>query len=190
MNTIEILELLSLAFLPLFIAWDLLRPHRRLRAQRGWRLRASIVTVLTFGLSVAVATLWGVLLGGRGLLDGARLGTLGGAVVGILVYELVHYAYHRAAHRYDPLWRGAHQMHHSAERLETLGANYLHPVDTFFFTTWSSLVFFPLLGLTAEAGVIATAFLAFNAAFQHANIRTPRWLGYIVQRPESHGVHH
>jgi sterol desaturase/sphingolipid hydroxylase (fatty acid hydroxylase superfamily) len=28
------------------------------------------------------------------------------------------------------------------------------------------------------------------AVFQHANIRTPTWLGYLVQRPESHSVHH
>ena len=26
--------------------------------------------------------------------------------------------------------------------------------------------------------------------FQHANIHTPRWLGYVIQRPESHSVHH
>jgi sterol desaturase/sphingolipid hydroxylase (fatty acid hydroxylase superfamily) len=26
--------------------------------------------------------------------------------------------------------------------------------------------------------------------FQHVNIKTPQWLGYIVQRPESHSVHH
>ena len=26
--------------------------------------------------------------------------------------------------------------------------------------------------------------------FQHANIRTPGWLGYIIQRPEQHCVHH
>jgi sterol desaturase/sphingolipid hydroxylase (fatty acid hydroxylase superfamily) len=26
--------------------------------------------------------------------------------------------------------------------------------------------------------------------FQHANVRTPVWLGYIIQRPESHSVHH
>jgi sterol desaturase/sphingolipid hydroxylase (fatty acid hydroxylase superfamily) len=26
--------------------------------------------------------------------------------------------------------------------------------------------------------------------FQHANIKTPRWLGYLIQRPESHSVHH
>ena len=34
--------------------------------------------------------------------------------------------------------------------------------------------------------VLATAM----AMFQHANIRTPRWIGYVVQRPESHAVHH
>jgi hypothetical protein len=28
------------------------------------------------------------------------------------------------------------------------------------------------------------------AVFQHTNIRTPQLLGYIVQRPESHSVHH
>ena len=26
--------------------------------------------------------------------------------------------------------------------------------------------------------------------FYHWNIRTPRWLGYLVQRPESHCIHH
>ena len=26
--------------------------------------------------------------------------------------------------------------------------------------------------------------------FQHWNVKTPRWLGYIIQRPESHGLHH
>ncbi len=30
----------------------------------------------------------------------------------------------------------------------------------------------------------------FLAAFQHTNIRTPQWLGYIVQWAESHSVHH
>jgi sterol desaturase/sphingolipid hydroxylase (fatty acid hydroxylase superfamily) len=30
----------------------------------------------------------------------------------------------------------------------------------------------------------------FLAIFQHTNINTPRWLGYIIQRPESHSVHH
>jgi len=25
---------------------------------------------------------------------------------------------------------------------------------------------------------------------QHLNLRTPVWLGYLVQRPESHSLHH
>ena len=81
-------------------------------------------------------------------------------------------------------------MHHSAESLDAFGAYYLHPFDVFFFTSISSLVFFPLLGLAPEAGALAAAFLTFNAMFQHANISTPRWLGYLIQRPESHAVHH
>jgi sterol desaturase/sphingolipid hydroxylase (fatty acid hydroxylase superfamily) len=81
-------------------------------------------------------------------------------------------------------------MHHSAESLDAFGAYYLHPLDAALFTTWAVIAFFPILGLTPEAGAAASAFLAFNAAFQHANIRTPRWLGYLIQRPESHGIHH
>ena len=51
-------------------------------------------------------------------------------------------------------------------------------------------MFFPLLGMSIEAAVIATLFLTFNAMFQHANISTPHWLGYLIQRPESHNIHH
>ena len=58
------------------------------------------------------------------------------------------------------------------------------------FTTWSSLVFFPLLGVTTEAGILGALFLSFNAMFQHANLKTPHWLGYLIQRPESHAIHH
>jgi Fatty acid hydroxylase len=96
----------------------------------------------------------------------------------------------RAAHEFDWLWRWAHQFHHSAESLDAFGANYLSPLDTFMFTSISSLVFFPLLGLSVGAGVIGAAFLTFNAVFQHANLNTPRWLGYLIQRPESHSLHH
>lgn len=58
------------------------------------------------------------------------------------------------------------------------------------FIAIGTFVFGPLLGLTPEAAAVANVFLTFNAFFQHANIRTPQWLGYIIQRPESHGVHH
>lgn len=186
----ETLEMLALATIPLFLLLDLLYRARRFATTRWWRARAFFVTAVTFAFSIVVATLWGGVIGDRTLLDLSGWGMLGGALAGILVYELAHYVYHRAAHRFDWLWRSAHQMHHSAESLDAFGAYYLHPLDTAAFTTLSSLVFFPLLGVSAEAGALGAVFLTFNAMFQHANIRTPRWLGYVIQRPESHGVHH
>jgi len=186
----ELLGYLTLAFIPGFIALDLVYRKRRYESPRYWRLYALAVTVGIFFFTGWIAGLWGTLLEGMSLIDGSGLGALGGAAVGVLVYEFFHYWYHRAAHEWNWLWRAGHQMHHSAESLDAFGAYYLHPLDAALFTTISSLVFFPLLGLTVEAGVLATLFLTFNAMFQHANIRTPRWLGYFIQRPESHNVHH
>jgi len=183
-------EYFGLACIPGFLLLDLVVRHRRFKTTRLWRLRAFLWTALTFALSFAITIGWGTLLEGIHLVDGSALGIVGGALTGILVYELVHYWYHRAAHNVPFLWRLAHQMHHSVESHDAFGAYWLHPLDTFFFTTWSSLVFFPLLGLAPEAGALAGAFLTFNAMFQHANLKTPRWLGYVIQRPESHSVHH
>ena len=187
---IEVLGYVGLAFIPAFILLDAFRGHRKYARQRGWRLRGIVVTAFAVWLSMVVATFWANLLGDYTLFDLSGLGTVMGAVVGILIYEFAHYWYHRAIHRFDVLWRFAHQMHHSAERIDAFGAYYLHPVDVFFFTSMASLILVPLLGLGAGATAIVAAFLTFNAMFQHANIRTPHWLGYIIQRPESHCVHH
>lgn len=186
----ELLETATLALIPGFILLDLIWRSRRYDRTRFWRIRALLVTVGIFFFSTYVATAWATLLGDFHLIDGSGLGIVGGALVGILAYEFIHYWYHRAAHEWQWLWRAGHQMHHSAESLDAFGAYYLHPFDAFMFTTWGSLVFFPLLGLAPEAGVIGALFLTFNAMFQHANIRTPYWLGFLIQRPESHGIHH
>ena len=84
------------------------------------------------------------------------------------------------------LWKfGGHQMHHSAESLDAFGAHYLHPIDAAMFTTFGSIVFIPILGLSVESAILGALFLTFNGMFQHANIATPHWLGYVIQRPES-----
>jgi len=176
--------------IPAFILLDLLHSQRRYDKARFWRLRALAATAGIVVFTTWVAGLWGRLFGGFSLIDGSGLGIIGGTIIGVVVYEFIHYWYHRAAHEWNWLWRAGHQMHHSAESLDAFGAYYLHPFDAAMFTSIASLVFFPLLGLTVEAGVLATLFLTFNAMFQHANIRTPRWLGYIIQRPESHNIHH
>ena len=187
---IEYIGPLTIGLIPTLIVVDWAVRGRKHDSTRFWRVRATLVTVAIFYISGYVAVFWSTVLGDFHLLDGSGLGTWAGALVGILVYEFGHYWYHRAAHAWDWLWRAGHQMHHSAESLDAFGAYYLHPVDAFIFTTIASLVFYPLLGLTAEAGLLGALFLTFNALFQHMSFRTPQWLGLIVQRPESHSVHH
>jgi len=187
---LQLADYYPLLFLAPFLVFALVRQARPYDAPRGWKVRALAVSLAMYGAALGVGILWGQFLPEWSLIDGAALGTWGGAFAGILAYELAHYWYHRAAHEWNWLWRAGHQMHHSAESLDAFGAYYMHPIDAALFTTWSVLVFYPVLGLAPESAAIAAAFLAFNAAFQHANIRTPRWLGFLVQRPESHAVHH
>jgi sterol desaturase/sphingolipid hydroxylase (fatty acid hydroxylase superfamily) len=187
---VQVLEWLALGLIPAFLLLDFVLAARDYVKPRFWRLRGLAVTVAIVLFSGEVAAFWGAVFGDRSLFDLSGLGMVTGAVLGVLVYELAHYWYHRFAHEWDWLWRASHQMHHSAESLDAFGAYYLHPFDAAMFTTIGSLVFFPLLGVLPEAGMIAALFLTFNAMFQHANIRTPHWLGYMIQRPESHNIHH
>ena len=190
MNIIEIATWLTLGCIPAFLVLDLAYRARRFETPRYWRIRALVVTLFVFGLSFVVPMLWSKLIGERTLFKLASLGMWGGALVGVLVYQFFHYWYHRGVHRSDFLFRWIHQMHHSVEGIDAFGAYYLSPLDAIGFGSIASLVFFPLLGVSMEAGVVANLFLTFAAMFQHANVRTPRWLGYLIQRPESHGIHH
>ena len=88
------------------------------------------------------------------------------------------------------LWRWFHQMHHSAERVDIWGALYFHPFDTLGWTLVGSLALVLGFGVSAEAAIVINVVATFYGMFQHANIRTPHWLGYIIQRPESHSGHH
>ena len=93
-------------------------------------------------------------------------------------------------HRSDFLWKTFHQMHHSAERLDTYGAFFFSPLDMIGWTVLSSICFSLIIGLSPQAITATLLITNFLSIFQHANINTPRWIGYIVQRPESHTVHH
>ena len=42
----------------------------------------------------------------------------------------------------------------------------------------------------AEKAHLVSVLATFCSMFQHANIPTPRWLGFFVTRPESHSAHH
>ena len=78
----------------------------------------------------------------------SHLGVATGALAGVLVYEGLGYFYHRSMHASDLLWRGLHQMHHSAERIDTWSAFWFHPFDMIGWTAMSSLALTLIVGLS------------------------------------------
>lgn len=123
------------------------------------------------------------------LVDGARLGVLGGVLLGYPVLSLATALLHRAYHRYPLLWR-IHQLHHAPQRMDMAGSVVFTPVEVINNVVLSLAMTVFVLGLDPLAAAIAGYIAAFYGMFQHFNVRTPRWLGYLIQRPESHSVHH
>ena len=68
------------------------------------------------------------------------MGTVGGTIAGLFIYEFGVYVWHRLMHRHDFLWKTFHQMHHSAERVDTYGAFWFSPMDMIGWTLLGSLV--------------------------------------------------
>lgn len=157
---------------------------------RFWRVMGAVSFVLYFAITTLAPFLWDAWFGAHQLFDGSRLPFWAQVLGGFLVLEFGIYAWHRTMHSFDPLWRVTHQMHHSAERVDIWGAFYFHPVDMLGWALVTSICLVGIFGMTPEATFIVAILTTIPGMFQHLNIRTPHWLGYIVQRPESHLIHH
>lgn len=174
----------------LLIIMEWVLPARSLPRVKQWRLRGITAFMLFFFLSSYLPLLWSEHLAVYQVFDLTALGTWGGALAGLLVYEAGVYIWHRSMHGSTFLWRSFHQMHHSAERVDTFGAFWFSPLDMIGWTVLSSLCLTLIAGISPEATILVLYITTFLSIFQHANLRTPRWLGYFVQRPESHSHHH
>lgn len=188
-----LLDPLSLTIIAMYaglMIWESLFPARRLPHVKFWKIKGIVSFGLFFYLSSYLPLLIDPYVAPYQLFDLTAIGAVGGAVAGVLLYEFGMYVWHRAMHKNDTLWRIFHQMHHSAERLDTYGAFYFSPMDMIGWVVLGSICFTLLIGLSPGAITGVLLITNFFSIFQHANIRTPTWLGYIVQRPESHTVHH
>ena len=172
-----------------FIAIEKLFPAQSLTPVRRWRLKGLLFFALGGLIVGALPGLWAPFARAHRLVDLEHLGTPLGFFVALVVGDLLGWLYHRVRHAVTPLWR-IHQMHHSAERLDLAGAFYFHPLDSLGFAFVSTFLASFVVGVTPLAAALVGYFGFFMAVFTHANLRTPHWLGYLVQRPESHAIHH
>ena len=179
-----------LATFGVFALFETVRPGRRFPPMRAWRIQGVVLLVSAIALTSAVPLVWDDWFAAHRLFDATGLGHVGGAFAGFGILSLAIYVWHRLLHRIPFLWRHLHQTHHSAERIDVFGAFLFHPLDLIGLSLVTSVSLVLVVGLTAPAAVAASLGATFCTMFQHANIRTPRWLGFVIQRPESHGVHH
>jgi len=188
-----LLDPISLTIIAMYaglMLWEAIAPANKLPEIKGWKMRGLVSFAAFFYLSSYLPMFTDSFLAQYQLFDLSGLGIWGGAIAGVLIFEFGVYVWHRTMHGSDILWRGFHQMHHSAERLDTYGAFYFSPTDMIGWTLLGSVCLVLVIGITPEAATIVLLTTTLMAMFTHTNVKTPRWLGYIIERPESHSVHH
>jgi sterol desaturase/sphingolipid hydroxylase (fatty acid hydroxylase superfamily) len=186
MNTIATVAGLGLAMLAVEARW----PGRRFPEVPGFRLRAAAAIAVQAGCVWLAGSSWDRWLAAHRLFSAESLGVLPGALLGYFVITFVYYLWHRARHEVPFLWRWLHQVHHSPQRLEVLTSFYKHPLEIAANGVLSSAIVYLLVGLAPASASLAVLLTGVAELFYHWNVRTPHWLGYLVQRPESHCVHH
>ncbi len=183
-------SLALIALYALLMLWEMLFPARVLPPVKNWRIKGLFSFFVFFYLSSYLPLAYAAWLPETQLFDLSNMHPVTAGIAALLLYEFGLYVWHRSMHKTNFLWRVFHQMHHSAERLDTYGAFYFSPTDMIGFIVLNTLCFSFVMGLPAQSVTILILTTNFFSIFQHANLKTPIWLGYLVQRPESHAIHH
>ena len=110
-------------------------------------------------------------------------------LAGLVLFDVLGYAYHRAAHRFEPLWR-LHAVHHSAERMDWLASFREHPLEIALRTLVQNAPLV-LLGIPLASHFAVLGLLKLHTVFVHANLRVPRgpW-SELWAMPDFHARHH
>ena len=161
-------------------------PERKHWNIRGWLfLLLSAVITLPFPILIHSHDLFG-----GGVFDFSGLAPLSGGVFGWFIYTLPAYLFHRASHSYAFVWRWTHQMHHAPVRNDAASSSIVHPVESVVYACMIVLTGQALLNLSLQATFVMILIIQLFAFFPHTNVKTPAFLGYFIQRPEGHVLHH
>lgn len=191
MDAEEVVALMiPVTFLALLAVEKLARTGREWPEIPWWHAKGLAFFLVLMTINALLPSLVPPPLAQYHLVNGAALGLVGGVLVGYPCVALANALLHRAYHRYPLLWRTVHQLHHSPQRMDMPGAVVFTPLEVINSVAVTFVVMVFVLGLDPLAAAVVGYIAAFYGMFQHLNVRTPRWLGYLIQRPESHGVHH
>ena len=158
---------------------------------KQWYIRAIVINALQLLVFIVFNSLWSKHVDAWSLFSlNNVMAAPANAFLDYFIFTFVVYWWHRLRHHSATIWRIFHQLHHSPQRIQTLTAYYIHPLDMIANLLISNSIVFLLLGLDLETAAWYTLFTGTAGFLIHANIRLPRQVGYIFQTPEMHRLHH
>jgi len=114
-------------------------------------------------------------------------------VVGVVLFDLTTYWFHRLAHKVPLIW-SFHKVHHSDTTMDASTTFRGHPVESLLWFGTSNIVAAAIFGLDLTTMglyfLVSTPFVF----MEHSNLRYPKWLdktfGLIFTTPNLHKIHH
>lgn len=173
----------------LFLVLERMFPGRELPKVKCWYGRALLINLIQLGMTLATGRLWIKLFDVSVFKLSSWNMPLAEGFVGWIVGTFFYYWWHVLRHK-NGFWLIFHQIHHSPSRIEIVTSFYKHPIEILSDVILSALILYPFLGCSMMGAFWYNFFAATAEYFYHANIRTPRWLRYLIQTPELHSIHH
>lgn len=191
LKTDDIVAISIIACFIIMMTLEALFPARSYPQKYLWRLKGWGFFIVMFAISAVLPLAFPIKwVEDHRLINLSGLNLFTEIVIGYASVSLISYVWHRAAHRFNFMWRTFHQLHHAPQRMDMAGATIFHPFEIVVFITISTLITMLVLGLSPEAAAYTGLVAQFYSFFQHLNVKTPSWVGYLIQRPEAHFVHH
>ena len=167
-------------------------PNYSLPTKKGWLLRATLFNMMQLIITALGYYTWEYWFATNSNIFNLKtlVTPFFGGLIAYIINAWIFYWWHRFRHESNLMWLLFHQLHHSPQRIEVITSFYKHPFEVILNSIIITILVYPILGLSVEGNGWLSIFSAFGEFFYHLNIKTPHWIGYILQRPESHVYHH
>ncbi len=188
--------MLFLAFITPLIAWQILRPHKKLTHwKQRWLENISLLSINMMVLKLVQPLLLSLIAYNSseyGLLTLLSLPMWVNLLLSIALLDLAIYWQHYLSHRVHWIWR-LHRVHHSDSELDVSSAVRFHPIEILISLVYKSIILI-IFGIPAATILIFDILLNASAMFNHSNVSLPkafeRTLRLFIITPEMHRIHH
>jgi sterol desaturase/sphingolipid hydroxylase (fatty acid hydroxylase superfamily) len=164
--------------------------RRTYKEIKGWYFRSIIFTFIQIFTVFLIHSFLDEFFERHRFYNIDNFGEIEATLLAFLVMTFISYWQHRLKHQIPFLWKYLHQIHHSPNRIELLTSFYRNPLEIVLNMIIMSATLLLGVGVNLKIAMNVVLLMGFADMFYHWNVKTPYWIGFIIQRPESHGIHH